>query len=242
MIKGMLTASASVGYTMGLLMVITYVFSIALVQLSDGQEFQESYFSSVPLGMYSLVIYGTFLDDLSVFCDAIRAESTFCLILVTLFVCLASMTVMNMLIGVLCEVIQGVAEEEKETIMVDFVKEKFLSIVEKLDSNNNRRISFLEFQKIIHIPEAIDALQTCNVDPLAMVDFAEDFFVEDGEPIELSFEEFMELVLNLRGGQTAQIKDLMALGKRFGRKFSECKSKMESIEDKIDKALSYVHA
>merc|ERR1719353_1385676 len=48
MIKGMVTASASVGYTLGLLMILTYVFSIALRNLVPaGSNIEETYFSSV---------------------------------------------------------------------------------------------------------------------------------------------------------------------------------------------------
>merc|ERR1712187_158656 len=103
----------------GLLMIFTYVFAIALTQLSIGKDFRDDYFSSVPLSMYSLLIYGTFLDNLADFFNAIREESTICLMVATVFVALASLTVMNMLIGILCEVISATAEEERESMITD---------------------------------------------------------------------------------------------------------------------------
>merc|ERR1719188_1660233 len=78
LVKGISTATASVAYTMGLLVLFAYIFAIALTNLSDGYEFREMYFSSVPHSMYSLFIYGGFLDDLAAFGDPIRAESTVC--------------------------------------------------------------------------------------------------------------------------------------------------------------------
>merc|ERR1712003_268634 len=101
MIKGIVSAAATVGYTLGLLMLITYVFSIALVNLTDkNQEIAETHFSSVPEGMHNLIVFACFLDDLSDFILAIKDENTPCLILTWVYIALAAMTVMNMLIGV----------------------------------------------------------------------------------------------------------------------------------------------
>merc|ERR1719335_2181388 len=63
LIKGMVTAMKSVCYVMGLLVIITYVFAIAFTQLSAGTDYGVDYFDNVALSMYSLLIYGTFLDD-----------------------------------------------------------------------------------------------------------------------------------------------------------------------------------
>merc|ERR1719356_208397 len=122
---------------MGLLIMIGYVFGIAMVQLSDGFDFREAYFSSVPLAIYTLFVYGTFGDNLAEFMDNLRAESTPCLMLATLYVVLSQMTVLNMLIGVLCQVIQSMADEERENLTCDKVHEMFGHIVSNMDTNKN---------------------------------------------------------------------------------------------------------
>jgi uncharacterized membrane protein (GlpM family) len=237
MIKGMATAARTVNLTLVLLMVITYIFAIALTQLSDGSEFREIYFTGVGLSMYSLIIYGTFLDNLSEFLDNIRAESTVCLMVVVLFIVLASLTVMNMLIGVLCEVVSSVAEEERESMITDKVHDKFDGIVRQLDSSGDQKLSWKEFQKIMENQDAIDALESVHVDPVGMIDFAQDWFQEDGKEKSIDFEEFMNIVLDLRGGQQATLKDLMTLGKRAKDKFGNLSRKMESVEEKLDEMI-----
>jgi len=234
MIKGMVTAAASVSYTLGLLLIFTYVFAIALTQLSIGTHFREQYFNGVALSMYSLIIYGTFLDSLAEFCDNIREESTPCLIAVTIFVVLASMTVMNMLIGILCEVISAVAEEEKESMITEKVYEKFGSIVHSLDGDSDGNISWSELQKIMDNGDALQALNSVNVDPIGMVDVAEDFFFEEGEEKQMTFDQFMEMVLDLRGGQQATLKDILSAGKRFNKKFMELKHAVANIDKKLE--------
>merc|ERR1719433_405888 len=113
MIEGMVTATASVSYTLCLLMLVTYVFAIALAQLSIGTSFREQYFQGVALSMYTLFIYGTLLDSLVGFTDAVREESTICLMLVTVFAIVSALTLMNMLVGVLCEIVSAIASTEK---------------------------------------------------------------------------------------------------------------------------------
>jgi chemotaxis protein CheY-P-specific phosphatase CheC len=254
MIKGMVTAATSVGYTLGLLLLITYVFAIALRNLvpkaalledMDPEESIETiYFSTVPEAMHNLIIFGTFLDALSDFILVVKEQSVPCFILTWVYISLASLTVMNMLIGVLCEVISAVAEEEKESMIVEKVNDKFGQIVQELDSNNDGELTWEEFQQILDYPDALSALESVNVDPESMVDMAEDFFHEDGEPVAVSFDGFMEMVLDLRGGQQATVKDVMGLGKRFNTKFMKVKetmqelsSGMEELNAKMDRLL-----
>jgi hypothetical protein len=252
MIKGMVSAAASVGYTLGLLLLITYVFSIALrnltperdPELPEDEDISVVYFSTVPEAMHNLIIFGTFLDALSDFIINIKNQSIPCFILSWLYISLASLTVMNMLIGVLCEVISAVAEEEKESMMVDKVNEKFSHIVSTLDTNNDGTLSWEEFQKILDCNGALRALESVNVDPESMVDMAEDFFFEDGEPVQVTFTQFMDMVLDLRGGQQATVENIMSLAKRFNKKFLKLRERLDTVEeacggidDKLDTLL-----
>jgi len=234
MVKGMASAAASVGYTLGLLLGLTYVFAIALVNLVEpDSDIAETYFSTVPESMHNLILYGTFLDALSDFLKDVQAESVPCFILSWVYIMLAALTIMNMLIGVLCEVISAVAAEEKESAMVDQVREKFESIVTRLDDNHDGILSWKEFQLMLAFPEAVDALEQVNVDPESMVDMAEDFFFEDGEEVEVTFEDFMGLILDMRGGNAGTVKDIMNVGKRINHKFITMKKGMEALDTKV---------
>jgi voltage-gated sodium channel len=246
MIKGMVTAASTVSYTLGLLLVITYVFAIMLTQLTmpkyDDTEIHVSYihvtyFEGVAKSMYSLIIYATFLDNLADFCGAIKEESSLCLAVVTVFVGLANLTVMNMLIGVLCEVISAVAQEEKEQLITDKVQEKFQNIVKEIDKDNDGMLSWNEFIKIMDVPEAVAQLDSVGVDPEGMIDFAQDWFQEDGQPKPISFPDFMNIVLDLRGTQVATLKDLMTMQKHVNGKFSALKGRLESIDKVLEDCL-----
>merc|ERR1719247_821902 len=118
--------------------------------------------------------------------------------------------------------------------MCDKVHEKFDEIVKDLDKNGDGSLSWEEFLAMLEIPEAVDALESVDVDIETMVDLAEDLFMEDGEPVSVTFAEFMEMVLDLRGGQEATVKDIMGLRKRFNKKFMRVKDKMDGIDSVID--------
>eukprot|EP00929_Paragymnodinium_shiwhaense_P110757 TRINITY_DN7799_c0_g6_i1.p1 TRINITY_DN7799_c0_g6~~TRINITY_DN7799_c0_g6_i1.p1 ORF type:complete len:525 (-),score=114.43 TRINITY_DN7799_c0_g6_i1:209-1783(-) len=223
LVKGMVTAMKSVCYVMFLLVMITYVFAIAFTQLADGNDFGATYFPNVAFSMYSLMVYGTFLDNLADWGNDILAESLTCLFLAGIFVCLSALTVMNMLIGVLCEVISSVASTEKEEMLTSMVSDKFGNILEQIDSNHDGLISQEEFSKVLQCPEAVKALQEVGVEPVGVVDFAEVLFTDNGKPIRIPFPKFMEGLLDLRGANTATLKDIMQLSMHMKARAAEMK-------------------
>lgn len=232
MIKGMITATSTVGYTLVLLMLITYVFGIAFVNLSGKDlEITEKYFSTVPETMHNLIIYGTFLDALSDFILDVKAESPACFILVWIYIAIASLTVLNMLIGVLCEVISAVAAEEQEAMMVDKVFEKFDKICKELDENGDGTLDWDEFSKILDDAEALKALESVGVDAEGLVDAAEEFFIIDGEMVSVQFEDFMHMVLDMRGSKQVSVADLMSLSKRMSSKFLKMENTVKALKD-----------
>merc|ERR1719326_191790 len=54
LIKGIITSMKSVGYVLGMLVGVTYFFSIVITQLSIGYDFKENFFTFTLHGMYSL--------------------------------------------------------------------------------------------------------------------------------------------------------------------------------------------
>jgi len=218
LIKGMMTAMKAVMYVMCLLVIFTYVFAIAFTQLAvNTPTIGDTYFANIGFSMYSLCIYATFLDDLSNMMDDERADKWWLVFISLVFICLASMTVLNMLIGVLCEVVSRVAKVEKEEMTTLAVTEKMLKVATELDTkgNKNNKIDYEEFAKIVENPEALRALDEVGVNPVGIVEFAGLFFFENEKPIELSFEDFMEMVLDLREENKATVKDVIDLWRRI---------------------------
>jgi hypothetical protein len=136
-----------------------------------------------------------------------------------IFILAASLTVMNMLIGVLCEVVSAVAASEREENSLHMVMSKVQKIFFSmgLDEDNNGMISKEEFRKIVENREAARAINDLGVDVIELVDMADFFFALDYSDTEyakeFSFAEFMDMVVQLRGSNTATVKDIMLLRK-----------------------------
>merc|ERR1719160_524006 len=104
MIKGIVASIRSGAYTIVVLIFILYVFAIMIRQLSDETKMGAALFPTVWRSMGTLIIEGTLLDNPTETMDAILAESRLCGFAFLVVIFLAALTVMNMLIGVLCEV------------------------------------------------------------------------------------------------------------------------------------------
>merc|ERR1719271_1427874 len=106
-----------------------------------------------------------------------------------------------------------------------------------MGSNEDLTISYKEFCEILRKPEGLQALEDVDVSPLGIVDFAELFFFENGEGIKLSFEAFMECVLDLRGSNTATVKDVLELWKKIRNTATKeavlVKNNIDRISDKV---------
>merc|ERR1719272_2100738 len=80
----------------------------------------------------------------------------------------------------------------------------------ELDSNGNGMLSMEEFEQLLILPEAAQFMQSVGVDVVGLVEFSEFIFKER----ELSFPEFVELVLQLRGSNSATVKDIVDMRKQ----------------------------
>merc|ERR1712048_759155 len=84
---------------------------------------------------HSLLVFGIFLDNLgNLIWDIDALEFPYHLLFpFYIFILLSTLTVMNMLIGVVCEVVSATAVVEKEGITMIYTKDCFLEIVEQFE-------------------------------------------------------------------------------------------------------------
>lgn len=236
MIKGMKAATRSVFFTLVLLVVIMYVYAIALVQLSKDTEIGNRYFDAVPSGMYTLVIFGIFLDNVGMLTSAIEDEWVLGFLIFS-FILLGALTVMNMLVGVLCEVVSAVAATEQEEMLVTYVNEKISRVMLLLDADGGGSISKKEFMQILENVEAVRCLNDVGVDVFALCDLADYIFEDDNcendEEVELDFSRFMDVVLQLRGTNQATVRDIVDLRKFIRQAMKEHYNQTKQILEKL---------
>mmetsp|Transcript_13133 Transcript_13133/g.41016 ORF Transcript_13133/g.41016 Transcript_13133/m.41016 type:complete len:272 (+) Transcript_13133:153-968(+) len=122
------------------------------------------------------------------------------------FIVITSITLMNMMVGVLVDIVNLTALYEREQLDIRFVKEYFVKLAKRIDVNGDDIISKAEFNELMHMPEALRALQGVGVDVVGLVDLAS-FMFRGMDSMRLP--DFMDLVLQLRGSNKATVKDIV---------------------------------
>merc|ERR1712061_911116 len=120
-----------------------------------------------------------------------------------------------MLVGILVEVVQVVSAVEGERSRLETVKFKIHEILDMngVDTNGDCMVSRPEFIAMLMNDVATRALIDIGVDVVALVDYVDDIFPEGRTS--LSFGDFMDVVLQLRGSNGATVKDIVDLRKHL---------------------------
>mmetsp|Transcript_52599 Transcript_52599/g.118441 ORF Transcript_52599/g.118441 Transcript_52599/m.118441 type:complete len:632 (-) Transcript_52599:18-1913(-) len=210
LVKGIGVAARSVCFTLFLLMMIIYVFAVGFRQVTDGTEIGAIYFSSVPTAMNSLLLHGT-LPDNAEMVNTMAGQAWWLWPLIMFFILLASLTVMNMLVGVLVEVVGAVASTERETMLVGNARAQLLSVMDRLDGDGDMRISQKEIEGLLVNPDAAKLIKELGVDVVGLVDMSNFMFADKPPDSTLEFEDFMEMVMRLRGSNPATVKDCIGI-------------------------------
>eukprot|EP00746_Dinoflagellata_sp_MGD_P014485 gnl/MRDRNA2_/MRDRNA2_131770_c0_seq1.p1 gnl/MRDRNA2_/MRDRNA2_131770_c0~~gnl/MRDRNA2_/MRDRNA2_131770_c0_seq1.p1 ORF type:complete len:367 (+),score=78.05 gnl/MRDRNA2_/MRDRNA2_131770_c0_seq1:3-1103(+) len=185
MVKGVAAAARSVGTTLSLLIIFTYVCGIIFAEQYSGHLVLEDYFGSIPKAMWSLALNGTFLDELMWMCELLRDEGDPVMLMIFfIFVLISALTILNMLIGVLCQVVSSVAEAEKEKAVISYVKSQLIDVLMELDTDGSGSISRKEFERFLEIPASSSALEQLGVDGTNLLLLADVIFdVESNDKV-----------------------------------------------------------
>ncbi|CAE7946690.1 sohB [Symbiodinium sp. KB8] len=240
-IKGLTVASRSVFFTFVLLLLITYIFSIAFRQLAQDNLFLESeLFPSVPATMLTLIVQCVMPDQEAFFQKVSQNGGWFMGMLVVVFILVSSLIVINMLIGVLVEAVQTVSDVEHEAIQIAFAKRLLREIL--CDEATQAEGSILtqeEFFSMLERPEAIKGLVQLGVDHVAAKEYGK-LLMEDGQP--LTFGEFLESMLLLRGSNQTTVKDLVTLRRYVGDQFSHLHDILLEMGKNLSRRLAAAQA
>eukprot|EP00927_Polykrikos_kofoidii_P084894 TRINITY_DN9081_c0_g1_i1.p1 TRINITY_DN9081_c0_g1~~TRINITY_DN9081_c0_g1_i1.p1 ORF type:complete len:664 (-),score=140.56 TRINITY_DN9081_c0_g1_i1:252-2243(-) len=244
LIKGMVSAMRSVCFTLLLQLIILYVFGITFVQITSDMEIGQKHFGLVVTSMHTLLVYGTLMDNIGELVYELIEESAINAGVFYIFVLISALTVMNMLIGVLCEVVSAVAATEKEQLTVTYVKGQVQEILRQggVDQDGDGMISKVEFAQILENAQAARILSEVGVDVFGLVELSDFIFEKEDETGtlcegQLTFADFMEVVLQLRGSNVASVKDMTDLRKFMSATFKALEARLMSVEERLEKSI-----
>merc|ERR1719476_403546 len=101
-------------------------------------------------------------------------------------------------------------------MLLNYVKEtlQHMLIHSGIDQDGDQCVSKDEFAMLLELQGAAKAIQDVGVDVVGLMDFT-DFIFPEGKPV-LTFPEFMEVILQFRGSNTATVKDVVDLRRYLG--------------------------
>lgn len=228
MLRCILQATRAVTCTFGMLVVMLYIFAIIFTTRSREAAI-EHIFPNITASMWKLLLHGAFMENVGVIVPPIYEEDEALAVLFVLFIFLSNLTVLNMLIGVICEVANDVSVKEREMVSAKRLKNDLGEFLSCFDMDNDYMIGTDEFDLLMRNPDVRLMLERHDIDynilmtlknnlfinKEAMVAAKEDArlkFLDDMDlqqrmeelPIifkALPFDELIDVILRFRGGK-----------------------------------------
>jgi len=203
--KGMIAALRGMLVTLSMLLIIVYVFAILFTQMLAGTSIARGHFENVLQSMNFMLLQVLCGFDASFFNSLAQTGWIYYLMWLALLL-VASLVLMNMLIGILVDMVSTIAESEKDSLALLELEAE----VEQLDTDGNRTVSQDELGEIIRNPAVTTKLAELGVDVAAFVEFAEFVFQQEDE---MEITDFVHMAVQFRGEKHSTVKDVVDLRK-----------------------------
>jgi len=172
-----------------------------------------SRFATIPLTMWTLLMDGTFMDSAGSLTRAMYEKeepvtAAASLFIFMLFSMLSALTVLNMLIGVQCEVVSAVAAREKDEAEVGLMKRTVLVMLKSLDADGSGAIDQDEMNNLLEDPEALEILDMLSIDVKHLLNHLGMLYTVYDD---ISIADVMEAMLQFRGDRSVTMKDVIDL-------------------------------
>jgi voltage-gated sodium channel len=241
LVQAMAAAIRSVSTVIALLVLIMYVFAI-IFKMQMGEKMPDN-FGGIPISMGTLFLAGTLGDNIGdVFLGTVD-ESEIMGVVFLIYVFLAMFTVLNMLIGVLCEVVAAVSEASKEETLIDFVRKELREVLDEHDDDGNGMVSRSEFKAIVTDERGMQAFADLEVDVDNFESMSSTIFDPDkpeDPDKEIPFADFLKRVLSMRNTNSARYADVIEVNKLIMRGQMDMESLVLHVEHEIGKRLNKI--
>jgi len=259
LVMGMLAAVRSVAMTLLLLIIFNYIFAIVFTgNLGENPAYAET-FGTMGMSMFNLFLAGTLLDDITTPTRAMLDQGLYMdLGFMLLYILVSSFTVLNMLIGVLCEVVSATKASEEEKAIVELVREKIEGVLNKIDTDGSGKLSREEFDTMVDGEDAAvvkEALDEIGVEAKHLLALSDSLFELDDDEVEeimkqnpgkteeeirlegreLTFADFLKTLCHMRPENDASVMDIAEVRKMMRRALRRTEIRVENFDTQISK-------
>jgi hypothetical protein len=201
--KGIRAAMTSVVSTLCALSIVIYIAGLIFTQLLSGKDIASDRFDTVPMSCNFLFLQILCGIDAQLVMDLLNYGRLY-YIMFLLFVLLGSLTIMNMLIGGVVDVVSTVAEVEREKMKTKELEQQIDKMVAMLDHDRTGSVDKEEFQGLLKDPGTLLDLKRLGVDLVAFIDFTRWIFPDEG----LTVKDFRQIMLQFMGSHAATVQDV----------------------------------
>lgn len=173
------------------------------------------------------------------------------------FIFLSAFLVMNMLIGIVCNVVDHVSKSEEELASNGFLRGTLMDLLECYDKDGNRMLTRTEFEFLLKNPEMNLILEKLGVDQSDLLSLKEVMFDDSDNnwkleqdstshswrtesqirEKELPFKQFISIVFRLRGANTVRVGDLVELREFVKLRIDKSKHAVQKRLDALEEYL-----
>lgn len=228
LVKGLTSSIRSVMVTLALLVALTYIFAIVLKLLTLDSILGDEFYKSVPFGMKTL-LYETVVPDNAVMLESMLEEAWYLPLIYVIFIGLSALTLMNMIIGLLCDVVSTVSAEELEAADIARMTEKLYDAIAAVDTDFDGIVSPAEVSCMLSNKSVVEALSRVGIDVVALVQELDILVDSDGLP----FDDFVEVVLKFRSAQAATIGVVAGLRKSIQNLMCQLEERISEVQKSI---------
>jgi len=230
-LKGITAAARAVAWTAVLLVIISFTWSIlftneyhqgyltddelAALDDADPRKIHE-YFGSMDKSMLTLLIMGTILDDVTECSDIIRTQNNYWML--AAFICyivLNSFMMLNMLVGILVEVVGSTSEAESTRASKEQATDAIMTIFTSMDSDGSGLITKDEFSNMKYDSDVMAALLDLGIKDKQFDMYVQLLYNPMGLPdsddtnpgVAMGLESLVEALCRLRPGAAVNLLD-----------------------------------
>lgn len=266
LVKGMVSAARAVGFILLFLILVMYVFGIIFVSIvGDPDEYPwdppgddddpscEFMFGTLEDAMMSLFTYGVLGDNLNPAVAEILAypkgeakwNGILLFWLFFLFFAISSMTLLNMLIGVLCEVVNQTSSEEKEESQVSELRMCIEDAFGLIDQNNDGRVCEDEWSRIKDDATVRKSLAGLGVEAAQMderLDQMQQTLFSRTKTMEnrqdgYTLDDLVQKVIEIRPDRPASALEIEMLREKVSRKDKQFRKRLNNIEQLVGRIV-----
>jgi hypothetical protein len=216
MIKGLVRSLRAISSSMILIGLMVYVWAIMMHMLmKEEHEFNDTLwdewdlsFGTMTKCIWTLLMGGTLmLDNAAPLMTQLLFSGKFNKILAgALFVTyglLSAMLILQMLIGVLCDVVSRVGSEQRDSVAIGLVKQELLEDLRRFDGGDGK-ISQEELKTVMHNPKSKAILRKLNINRGFLLELQKMMFQTPGQQV--TIKSVLELMIMCRGDQPTTVE------------------------------------